>query len=128
MMFLIKTLMFLMSVFLVLLVLVQRGRGGGLAGALGGMGGQSVFGSKAGDVFTRVTIVVAAVWILLCAYSVKHFRPEPTSQFAKTQTQGIKAGSEPGLPAPTPTGTASTAAAPAATAVPATPPAATGGK
>lgn len=120
MMFLIKTLMFLISIFLILLVLVQRGRGGGLAGALGGAGGQSVFGSKAGDVFTRVTIVVAAVWIILCAFSVKYFRPEPTSQFAKTQTQGIKAGSEPGLPQPV--------ATPAATAAPATPPAATGGK
>ncbi len=55
-----------MAVFLILLVLVQRGRGGGLAGALGGMGGSSAFGAKAGDVFTRVTIVAAAIWIVLC--------------------------------------------------------------
>lgn len=55
-----------MAIFLILLVLVQRGRGGGLAGALGGMGGSSAFGAKAGDVFTRVTIVAAAVWIFLC--------------------------------------------------------------
>ena len=54
------------SLFLVLLVLVQRGRGGGLAGALGGMGGQSAFGTKAGDTFTRVTIGVAGFWIMLC--------------------------------------------------------------
>jgi preprotein translocase subunit SecG len=53
------------ALFLILLILVQRGRGGGLTGALGGMGGQSAFGTKAGDVFTRVTIVVAACWILL---------------------------------------------------------------
>ena len=59
-------LMFLTSVFLILLVLVQRGRGGGLTGALGGMGGQSAFGTKAGDVFTRITMVTAAIWILLC--------------------------------------------------------------
>lgn len=58
--------MFLSSLFLILLVLVQRGRGGGLTGALGGMGGQSAFGTKAGDTFTRVTMVTAAVWILLC--------------------------------------------------------------
>jgi preprotein translocase subunit SecG len=55
-----------MAIFLILLVLVQRGRGGGLAGALGGMGGSSAFGAKAGDVFTRVTIVAAAFWIILC--------------------------------------------------------------
>ena len=58
--------MFLTAVVLILLVLVQRGKGGGLAGALGGMGGQSAFGTKAGDMFTKITIGVASFWILLC--------------------------------------------------------------
>ena len=58
------------SVFLILLVLIQRGRGGGLAGALGGMGGQSAFGTKAGDLFTKITIGVATFWILLCILSI----------------------------------------------------------
>lgn len=61
----------LLSVFLVLVILVQRGRGGGLTGALGGMGGQSAFGTKAGDLFTRITIVVAAIWVLLSMASLK---------------------------------------------------------
>jgi preprotein translocase subunit SecG len=56
----------LAAVFLILLVLIQRGRGGGLAGAFGGMGGQSAFGTKAGDVFTKITVGVAAFWIVLC--------------------------------------------------------------
>ena len=51
------------SVVMILLVLIQRGRGGGLAGAFGGMGGQSALGVRAGDVFTRITIVVAIVWV-----------------------------------------------------------------
>ena len=55
----------ILSVFLTLLILVQRGRGGGLTGALGGMGGQSAFGAKAGDLFTKITIVTALIWILL---------------------------------------------------------------
>jgi preprotein translocase subunit SecG len=55
-----------LAIFLILLILVQRGRGGGLAGALGGMGGSSAFGAKAGDVFTRITIYVAAFWIAIC--------------------------------------------------------------
>src|SRR2546423_14332919 len=55
-----------LAIFLILLVLVQRGRGGGLAGALGGMGGSSAFGAKAGDIFTRITIVTASVWIAIC--------------------------------------------------------------
>jgi len=61
----------LLSVFLVLVILVQRGRGGGLTGALGGMGGQSAFGTKAGDLFTRITIVVAAIWVVLSMASLK---------------------------------------------------------
>jgi len=61
----------LSAIVLILVVLVQRGRGGGLSGAFGGAGGQSAFGAKAGDVFTRVTIGVAAFWILTCMASVK---------------------------------------------------------
>lgn len=61
---------FLTSMFLVMLVLVQRGRGGGIAGALGGAGGQSAFGTKAGDLFTRITVGVATFWILLCCAAI----------------------------------------------------------
>lgn len=64
-------LLFVLAVFLILLVLVQRGRGGGLAGAFGGMGGQSAFGAKAGDTFTKITVGVATVWILLCVVTLK---------------------------------------------------------
>jgi preprotein translocase subunit SecG len=60
-------LLILTSLFMILLVLIQRGRGGGLAGAFGGMGGQSAFGTRAGDVFTKITVVVAIVFILLSA-------------------------------------------------------------
>ncbi len=64
-------LLFSTSVFLILLILVQRGRGGGLTGALGGMGGQSAFGAKAGDMFTRVTMVTATIWILLSLGAIR---------------------------------------------------------
>ncbi len=66
-------LLFATALFLIVLVLIQRGKGGGLAGALGGMGGQSAFGTKAGELFTRVTRVVAAFWIILCLLAVKFF-------------------------------------------------------
>lgn len=62
------TMMFLhtfVGLILVAIILLQRGRGGGLAGALGGMGGQSAFGNKAGDLFTKITVVLATVWIIL---------------------------------------------------------------
>src|ERR1700759_3813896 len=61
------------ALFLILLVLIQRGRGGGLAGAFGGAGGQSAFGTKAGDLFTRITIGVAFFWIVLSAFAVKYY-------------------------------------------------------
>jgi len=57
-------LVLLLSIFLILLVLIQRGKGGGLSGAFGGAGGSSAFGSRAGDTFTRITIGVAAAWIM----------------------------------------------------------------
>jgi preprotein translocase subunit SecG len=63
-------LLLLTAFFLIILVLVQRGKGGGLAGAFGGLGGQSAFGTKAGDLFTRITIGVAGFWILLCVFAV----------------------------------------------------------
>jgi preprotein translocase subunit SecG len=59
------------GLFLILLVLIQRGKGGGLSGAFGGVGGSSAFGSRAGDTFTRITIGVAAFWILLTMVQVK---------------------------------------------------------
>src|SRR5690606_14472168 len=71
------------ALFLILLVLVQRGRGGGLAGALGGAGGQSAFGTKAGDTFTRVTMVTAAIWIVLCMVSIAYMR-QSQSGFSTT--------------------------------------------
>jgi preprotein translocase subunit SecG len=61
----------LLSLFLILLVLIQRGKGGGLAGAFGGAGGSSAFGSRAGDLFTKITIGVAAGWIILTMIQVK---------------------------------------------------------
>jgi protein translocase SecG subunit len=63
-------LLLLTAIFLIVLILIQRGKGGGLAGAFGGLGGQSAFGTKAGDLFTRVTMGAALFWIILCMAAV----------------------------------------------------------
>lgn len=62
---LLSVLIFVTSVIMILLILIQRGRGGGLVGALGGSGGSSPFGSRAGDTFTRVTLILAGIWMFL---------------------------------------------------------------
>jgi preprotein translocase subunit SecG len=72
---LLNIVLLLIGLFLILLVLIQKGKGGGLAGAFGGSGGSSAFGSRAGDTFTRVTIYVAAVWILLIMILIKLVQP-----------------------------------------------------
>jgi preprotein translocase subunit SecG len=82
-----------MALFLIALVLIQRGRGGGLVGAFGGAGGQSAFGTKAGDLFTRITVVVAAIWILLCILAVNVLG---TSRTRLAPTLGGAAATTPG--------------------------------
>ena len=72
---LIEIAILLLGIFMILLILIQRGKGGGLAGAFGGVGGSSAFGSRAGDTFTRITIYVAAVWILLIMILIKLVQP-----------------------------------------------------
>lgn len=58
-------LLLLTGLVMLFIILIQRGRGGGLVGALGGQGGASAFGSRAGDTFTRITVGVALVWLVL---------------------------------------------------------------
>lgn len=54
------------SLLMMLVILVQKGRGGGLSGAFGGGGGSSsAFGAKTGDVFTWITVALAAVFVLV---------------------------------------------------------------
>jgi preprotein translocase subunit SecG len=69
--FALNIIIMLLGLFLMLLVLIQRGKGGGLSGAFGGAGGSSAFGSRTGDQFTRITLITAAIWILLIMFMVK---------------------------------------------------------
>jgi len=110
-------------------VLIQRGRGGGLAGAFGGMGGQSAFGTKAGDVFTRITVIAATCWILLCILAINVlgrsqslFSPtlgSSAGQAAPSRTPSADGGSEAPQESQTPAGPAQGAQPAAATESPA---------
>lgn len=105
-------LIFLSGLFLILLILVQRGRGGGLVGALGGGGTSSPFGSRAGDAFTRYTIILALIWIALNMVKTLAIQPPPAAR--QQNVVGPAGGAVPappvttgaGLPATSPTGTA----------------------
>jgi preprotein translocase subunit SecG len=81
---------------LIFVILLQRGRGGGLAGAFGGAGGQSAFGTKAGDVFTRITIVIAIIWVILAGLTGYAMRYESESgrRFQSNATEDKDAAKE----------------------------------
>ncbi len=117
-----NTLIVLASIFMICLILIQRGKGGGLAGAFGGVGGSSAFGTKAGDMFTRITVVTAAVWMLIAmllvvltnrkpaqvfgaADSAAAASKEPGSSRGKSKTTGT--GSAPASSSSAPSGTSS---------------------
>ncbi len=72
---LLGTLFLIICILLIIVVLLQRGRGGGLGAAFGGAG-SSAFGTRTGDVFTWVTIVLTALFLLLAIGASFAFRPE----------------------------------------------------
>ena len=76
------TLFMIVCILLIIVVLLQRGRGSGLGGAFGG-GGHSAFGTRTGDVFTWVTIVLVAVFILLAVVATLRFRSLHLEQVPK---------------------------------------------
>lgn len=78
--FVLQLLLFVLSLWLIFLVLIQRGKGGGLTGALGGSGGSSAFGAKAGDAFTKVTVVSATLWIFLCMLTIALINRPPAPE------------------------------------------------
>jgi preprotein translocase subunit SecG len=108
----------LLSLFLIGIILIQRGKGGGLAGAFGGAGGSSAFGTKAGDVFTKITVGLAIGWIVLLMMMViitnQHSSSawdEPATSLtketdskssrSKSKSSGSKEDSLPPVPSPT---------------------------
>jgi preprotein translocase subunit SecG len=118
-------LLLLTALFLIILILVQRGKGGGLAGAFGGMGGQSAFGTKAGDTFTKITIGVATFWIILCLVMVKFLG---VGGSPLSEEMGGAADQKPGASAPASTDKQPAGAEDKAPAAPANAPAKSGEK
>jgi preprotein translocase subunit SecG len=118
-----NTLIILVSIFLICLILIQRGKGGGLAGAFGGVGGSSAFGTKAGDTFTRITVITAAVWMLMAMLLVimtsrrnaSSWAADAPSSLSKDVSSSSGKGKTKGSAAAPASGTSRPAEAPAAT-------------
>lgn len=91
-----NTLIILVSLFLICLILIQRGKGGGLAGAFGGVGGSSAFGTKAGDTFTKITVVTASVWMLMAMILVVMMNRRMASAWGPETPSSISRDLEPG--------------------------------
>lgn len=68
------TLFVIVCILLIIVVLLQKGRGGGLGAAFGGAG-SSAFGTRTGDVFTWVTIVLTALFLLLAIGTTMYYHP-----------------------------------------------------
>ena len=82
---LLNAVILVVGLLLMLIVLIQRGKGGGLAGAFGGAGGSSPFGSRAADAFVKITLYLAAVWVLVIMLNVKAVKLDIADIAAKPQ-------------------------------------------
>ena len=86
----------IICVLLIIVVLLQKGRGGGLGAAFGGAG-SSAFGTKTGDVFTWVTIVLTALFLVLAVATVLVFKKDKDIVAPPTFSPAPGAISEPVL-------------------------------
>jgi preprotein translocase subunit SecG len=77
------------------------------------MGGSSAFGAKAGDVFTKITIITASIWIAVCLIAV-FWAKHGGDAFSAANPNAAPVRTEPPNPA-TGTATGGAATAPAAT-------------
>ena len=101
----------LVCALLIGVILVQKGRGGGLAGAFGGAGGHSAFGARTGDMFTWITIVLVALFLVLAVTTVKYFRPpvvDAGQAQAEQADEGMQTEAPPEAPATGPAESAET--------------------
>ena len=72
----------IVSFLLIGVILIQRSKGGGLGVSMGGGMGEAVFGARMGNVLTRVTVVLAAIFLLnttvLSVLSAARWRQTPS--------------------------------------------------
>ncbi len=82
---------------LIIIVLMQSGKGEGLAGAFGAGGGQTIFGSRTGDILTRTTTILAIVFMVtsLVLARLSTHRGESIVERLATTEESVPGPSEP---------------------------------
>lgn len=83
------------SLLLIGVILIQKAKGGGLGLAFGGGGTDSLFGSRAGNVLTKATVVIAIIFMantvaLAILYARSHDRTLMDSQMTPSQAQPVQ--------------------------------------
>jgi preprotein translocase subunit SecG len=86
------------AVLLILIVLIQKGRGGGLVGAFSGLGSQGALGTKAGDIMTWITVVMASTFLLIAIVLTRAVALE--NRVDRGGLPGLRLPSGPEAPAP----------------------------
>jgi len=116
------------AVLLVLVVLVQDDQGEGIGGIFGG-GSNTAFGSRSGNVLTRFTAVMAAIF-LVCVFGMAWINRTPSAGnvLSKARQEALNSSSQNSwwvqAPAPATSGTAAPLGSTGTPAAPATAPAA----
>jgi len=97
--------------FLTIFVLLQAGKSADLAGAFGGGSSQTAFGSRlAGNFLTRMTTVMAVIFMLTCLILSLRYNAAYSSS-STIPVEDPKAASQTSAPTPVPTKTPGTPAA-----------------
>ena len=105
------------AVLLVLVVLVQDEQGEGVGGIFGG-GSTTPFGSRSGNVLTRFTAVLAAIF-LFCVFAIAwvNKNPEAGNVIGRARAESLQGGKQQDwwvqTPAPTAAGSGTTPVIPA---------------
>jgi len=88
----------LLCFLLCLVILIQKPKGGGLSGAFGGAGGgsQSVFGGKAGDALTWITVGFFVAFLLIGMLLVAMVRVDAEGEGVQTRPVQVESQDGPG--------------------------------
>ena len=77
----------LIGLALILMILIQKGKGGGLGAAFGG-GAGSLLGTKTTDFFTKVTIGLVLLFLVLAVVMVKFYKPISSEDLSQPMMPG----------------------------------------